>query len=170
MIKKKKNCKKKKHLYSFWLHYGSATPLAFAYSAYATALVAVSVSRSGRKKPQRVLPNPKTRHWTCQVKAEKRQCPSLPPLTDPFANPKTAAFAVPQQQRYQSPGEREPERPRERTPGGIGASAGEAHRSAHPNSQHKECVYPHPFRQRGQGQAHILKVVVACSPYLFSLN
>ncbi len=81
------------------------------------------------KNPQRVLPNPEMRHWICQVKAGKRQRP--PPLTDPFANPRTAAFAVPRQQRDQSPGEREPERPRERTPGGIGASAGEAHRSAH---------------------------------------
>ncbi len=51
-----------------------------------------------------------------------------------------------------------PKRPRERTQGGIGAFAGEAHRSAQsqcsraltvhsllPNRQHKECVYPHPL-------------------------
>ncbi len=59
----------------------------------------VCVPRSGRKKPQRVLPNPETRHWICQVKAEITRCPSLPPLTDPFANPRTAAFAVPRQTR-----------------------------------------------------------------------
>ncbi len=94
-------------------------------------IAAVSVPGSGQKKPQLVLPNTETRHWICQVKAEKRQRPSLPPLTDPFANPRTTAFAVPQQQRDQSPGEREPERPCERTPGGIGASAGEADRSSH---------------------------------------
>ncbi len=94
-------------------------------------IVAVSVPRSGWKKPQRVLSNPETRHWTCQVKAEIRQCPSLPLLRDPFANSRTAAFAVPRQQRDQSPGERKPKHPRERMPGRIGASAGEAHRSAH---------------------------------------
>ncbi len=60
-------------------------------------LAAVSVPRSGWKKPQRVLPNPETRHWICQVKAEKRQRLSLPLLTDPFANPRTVAFAVPRQ-------------------------------------------------------------------------
>ncbi len=54
---------------------------------------AVYVLRSGRKKPQCMLPNPDTKHWTCQVKAEIRQCPSLPPLTDPFVNPRTAACA-----------------------------------------------------------------------------
>ncbi len=86
-------------------------------------IAAVSVPWSARKKPQRVLPNPETRHWICQVKAEKRQSLSLPPLTDPFANPRTAAFAVPRQQWDQSPREREPEHPRERTPGGIRASA-----------------------------------------------
>ncbi len=75
--------------------------------------------------------------------------------------------------RDQSPGEHE-ECPRERTPGQIGASAGEAPRSAHsagvlkkrsraltvhappPNRQHKECVYPLPLRL-GQGITHILK-------------
>ncbi len=92
----------------------------------------VSVPRSGRKKPQRVLPNPAKRHWTGQVKAEIRLCPSLTPLTDLFTNPRTVTSAVPRQQRDQSPGEHEPERPHcERTPGGIGASAREAHRSAH---------------------------------------
>ncbi len=30
-------------------------------------IAAVSVPRSWRKKPQRVLPNPETRHWICQV-------------------------------------------------------------------------------------------------------
>ncbi len=55
-------------------------------------IAAVSVPRLGQKKPQRMLPNPETRHWICQVKAEKRMRPSLPPLTDPFANPRTAAF------------------------------------------------------------------------------
>ncbi len=91
-------------------------------------IAAVYVPRSGRKKPQRVLPYPDTKHWICQVKAEIRRCPSLPPLTDPFANPRTAAFTVPRQQRDQCPGEREPERLCERTPGGIGASVREAHR------------------------------------------
>ncbi len=92
----------------------------------------VSVPRSGWKKPQRVLPNPDKRHWTCQVKAEIRLCPSITPLTDLFVNPRTVTSAEPRQQRDQSPGEREPERPHcERTPGGIGASAREAHRSAH---------------------------------------
>ncbi len=92
----------------------------------------MSVPRSGRKKPQRVLPNPAKRHWTGQVKAEIRLCPSLTPLTDLFTNSRTVTSAEPRQQRDQSPGEREPERPHcERTPGGIGASAREAHRSAH---------------------------------------
>ncbi len=117
----------------------------------------MSVPRLGRKKPQRVLPNPEKRHWTCNVKAEIRLCPSLTLLTDPFANSRTAAFAVPRQQRDQTPGKSE--RPHcERTPGGIGVSAREANRSAHsqrpraltvdaplPNKQHKECVYPHPL-------------------------
>ncbi len=123
-------------------------------------IAAVYVLRLGRKKPQRVLPNPDTKHWTCQVKAEIRRCPSLPPLTDPFANPRTAAFAVPQQQRDQSPGEREPERPRERTPGGIGASVRETPRSSRaltvrvplPNKQHKVCVYPHPLNNAGRDE------------------
>ncbi len=60
-------------------------------------IVAVSVPWSWRKKLQHVLPNPETRHWTCQVKAEIRRCPSLPPPTVPFANPRTTAFAVPRQ-------------------------------------------------------------------------
>ncbi len=115
----------------------------------------MSVPRSERKKPQCMLPNPETRHWTCQVKAEIRLCPPLTPLTDPFANPRTAAFTVPRQQRDQSTGEHEPERPHcERMPGGNGVSAREAHGSAHnqhpraltvhaplPNRQHKEHVY-----------------------------
>ncbi len=93
-------------------------------------IAVVYVPRSRRKKPQSVLPNPDTKPWTFLVKAEIRQCPSLPPLTDPFANPRTAAFAVPRQQWDQSPGEHEPERPRERMVGGIGASVREAYRSA----------------------------------------
>ncbi len=125
-------------------------------------IAAVYVPRSGRKNPQRVLPNHDTKHWTCQVKAEIRQCPSLPPLIDPFANPRTSAFAVPRQQRDQSPGECEPEHPRERTPGGIGMSVREAYCSAHsqhsraltvraplPNKQHKKFVYPHPLNNAG---------------------
>ncbi len=102
-------------------------------------IAAVYVPRSGRKKPQRMLPNPDTKCWTCQVKAEMRQCPSLPPLTDPFANSRTAAFAVPRQQRDQNPGEREPECPRERTPGGIRASVREAYRSAH-SQRSRACI------------------------------
>ncbi len=114
--------------------------------------------------PQRMLPNPDTKHWTCQVKAEIRRCSSLPPLTDPFANPRTAAFAVPRQQRDQSPGEREPERPHKRTPGGIGASVRETHHSVQsqsraltvrvpfPNKQHKGCVYPHPLSNAGRDE------------------
>ncbi len=50
-------------------------------------IAAVYVLRSGRMKPQRVLPNPDTKHWTRQVKAEIRRCPSLSSLTDPFCEP-----------------------------------------------------------------------------------
>ncbi len=50
-------------------------------------IAAVYVLRSGRMKPQRVLPNPDTKHWTRQVKAEIRWCPSLSSLTDPFCEP-----------------------------------------------------------------------------------
>ncbi len=72
---------------------------------------------------------------------------------------------MPRQQRDQSPGEREPERPSERAAGVIGASAGEAHRSAHNqrsraltvhapllNRQHKECVFPHPLNNVGRDE------------------
>ncbi len=60
------------------------------------------------------------------------KCPSLAPLTDLFANPRTVASAVLQQQRDQSPREREPECALcKSTPGGIGVSAREAHRSTH---------------------------------------
>ncbi len=38
-------------------------------------LVEVSVPRSWRKQLQRVLSNPETRHWTCQVKAEIKAVP-----------------------------------------------------------------------------------------------
>ncbi len=47
----------------------------------------------------------------------------------------------------QSPREREPERPRERTPGGIGASTGEAHRSAHSQCS-RACFSPKQATQR----------------------
>ncbi len=47
-----------------------------------------------------------------------------------LCEPQDRSLRVPRQQRDQSPGEREPEHPRERTPGGIGASIGEAHHSA----------------------------------------
>ncbi len=106
-------------------------------------IVAASVPWSGRKKPQRMLPNPETRHWTCQVKAEKRQCPSLSPLTDPFGNPRTAAFAVPRQQRDQNPGERQPERPRKRTPGGIGVlSSADCACSSPKQATQRMCISP----------------------------
>ncbi len=106
------------------------------------------------------------RNWACHVKVEIRLCPSLTPLTDPFANPRTVASIVPLQQRDQSPGECEPERLLcERMPGGIGVSAREAPRSAHshvplPNRQHKECVYLHPLDKRGQGRTHSLLSLV----------
>ncbi len=78
------------------------------------------------------------------------------------------------------PWERKPEHPPcERTPGGIGVSAREAHRSVHsqcpraltvhaplPNRQHKERVYPHPLNNMGRDEHTFIKNVVACSPFL----
>ncbi len=54
-----------------WQGRTQAAPL----SSESEVSVEVSVPRSWRKKLQRVLPNPETRHWTCQVKAEIKAVP-----------------------------------------------------------------------------------------------
>ncbi len=77
------------------------------------------------------------------------------PADRSICEPRTVASTVPRQQRNQSPGEREPERPLcERTPGGIGVSGREAHRSADnalermllsQTGNTKKCVYAYPL-------------------------
>ncbi len=54
-----------------WQGRRQAAPL----SSESEVSVEVSVPRSWRKQLQRVLPNPETRHWTCQVKAEIKAVP-----------------------------------------------------------------------------------------------
>ncbi len=125
-------------------------------------IAAVYVLRSGRMKPQRVLPNPDTKHWTCQVKAETvpistfadrsvLRTPGPQPLlclgssgTRALGNASLSVLAKKCQ---------------------AGSGRPWAYRSAHsqrsrtltvcaplPNKQYIECVYPHPLNNTGRDE------------------